>query len=142
MDLGATGWFNDRRMWAEMTRLRALDEPLLRTPRPFRPEVAAVIDPQSMIRVAAGGHVVTMPGVYEARRPLGRMGAPYGQYLQDDVAAGRVRAKMYVFLTAWCLSPAERQQLLRRHPRCPARLVLCPGIPGRKSALRSTPCTS
>ena len=29
MDLGATGWFNDRRMWAEMGRLAALDEPLL-----------------------------------------------------------------------------------------------------------------
>ena len=76
MDLGATGWFNDRRIWAEMTRLRALDEPLLKTPRPFRPEVAAVIDPGSMIRVAAGGNAVTTPGVYEARRPLGRLGAP------------------------------------------------------------------
>jgi hypothetical protein len=112
MDLGATGWFNDPRMWAEMARLKLLDEPLLQNPRPFRPEVAAVIDPQSMIRVAAGGHAVTIPGVYEVRRPLGRMGAPYGQYLQDDVAAGRVGAKMYVFLTAWCLSPSERRQLL------------------------------
>ncbi len=112
MDLGATGWFNDRRIWAEMTRLKTLDESLLKTPRPFRPEVAVVIDPQSMIRVAAGGQVAATPGVYEARRPLGRMGAPYGQYLQDDVAAGRVSAKMYVFLTAWRLSPAERQQLL------------------------------
>ncbi len=112
MDLGATGWFNDRRMWAEMARLKALDEPLLKTPRPFRPEVAAVIDARSMIRVAAGGNAATNPSVYEARRPLGRMGAPYGQYLQDDVAAGRVRAKMYVFLSAWCLAPFERQQLL------------------------------
>ncbi len=105
MDLGATGWFNDPRMWAEMGRLAALDEPLLKSPLPFRPEVAAVIDEASMIRVAAGGTVVTRPGVYEVRRPLGRMGAPYGQYLQDDVAAGRVRAKMYVFLNAWCLLP-------------------------------------
>jgi len=112
MDLGASGWFNDRRMWAEMKRLDALDEQLLQHPRPFRPEVASVIDEQSMIRVAAGGQVATIPGVYEARRPLGRMGAPYGQYLLDDVAAGRVRAKMYVFLTAWSLSPVQRQKLL------------------------------
>jgi hypothetical protein len=112
MDLGATGWFNDRRMWAEMKRLAVLDEPLLKSPRPFRPDVAAVIDEASMIRVAAGGQVATVPGVYEARRPLGRMGAPYGQYLLDDVAAGRVRAKMYVLLTAWSLSPAQRQRLL------------------------------
>jgi hypothetical protein len=112
MDLGASGWFNDPRMWAEMKRLRILDEPLLRSPLPFRPEVAAVIDERSMIRVAAGGQVVTVPGVYEVRRPLGRLGAPYGQYLLDDVAAGRVRAKVYVFLTAWSISPAERRQLL------------------------------
>jgi hypothetical protein len=112
MDLGATGWFNDPRMWAEMSRLAALDEPLLAHPRPFRPEVAAVIDEKAMIRVAAGATAVTLPGVYQVRRPLGRMGAPYGQYLQDDVIAGKVKAKMYVFLNAWCLSAEERKQLL------------------------------
>ncbi|MHB1035115.1 MAG: beta-galactosidase [Pirellulales bacterium] len=112
MDLGATGWFDDPGMWAQMKRLAALDEPLLARPLPFRPEVAAVIDEAVMLRVAAGGTSVTLPGVYEVRRPLGRMGAPYGQYLQDDVIAGRVRAKMYVFLNAWCLSPSQRQALL------------------------------
>ena len=112
MDLGATGWFDDPRMWAEMARLKSLDEPLLQNPRPFRPEVAAVIDEHSMLRVAAGGQVVTVPGVYEVRRPLGRMGTPYGQYLQDDVLAGRVQAKMYVLLTSWSLSPQQRRELL------------------------------
>ena len=111
MDLGATGWFEDRRMWEQMERLRALDEPLLESPLPFRPEVAAVVDEPSMIRVAYGGDLVTRPGVYEARRPLGRMGAPYGQYLLDDVSAGRVGAKMFVFLNAWCLSPGDRRQV-------------------------------
>ncbi len=112
MDLGTSGWFDDPRMWAEMRRLAALDEPLLKHPRPFRPEVAAAIDEKAMIRVAAGGTAVTLPGVYQVRRPLGRMGAPYGQYLQDDVIAGKVKARLYVFLTAWRLSPAERERLL------------------------------
>jgi len=112
MDLGATGWFNDRRMWMEMARLKALDQPLLDHPIPYRPDVAAVIDPRSMIRVTPAGHAVTVPGVYEVRRPLGRMGAPYGQYLLDDVIAGRVRAKMHVLLTAWCLDPEQRRKLL------------------------------
>jgi beta-galactosidase len=112
MDLGATGWFNDPRMWAEMARLKALDEPLLEKPLPFQPEVAVVIDEESMIRVAASGDVLTRPGVYEVRRPLGRLGAPYGQYLQDDVAAGRVRARMVVFLTAWSLTADQRERLL------------------------------
>ncbi len=112
MDLGSSGWFDDPRMWAEMIKLKPLDEQLLEKPRPFRPEVAVVVDEQSMMRVAAGGDAVTRPGVYEVRRPLGRMGAPYGQYLLDDVIAGRVHAKMYVFLTAWCLTAKQRQELL------------------------------
>lgn len=113
MDLGATGWFNDPAMWAEMKRLRALDEPLLKKPTPFRPQVAVVIDERAMLRVAAGGTLVTRPGIYEARAPLGRMGAPYGQYLLDDVLASRVKAKLQVFLNAWSLSAAERAKLLK-----------------------------
>jgi hypothetical protein len=111
MDLGATGWFNDPRMWAELERLQALDQPLLDRPQPFRPEIAAVIDERSMLRVAAGGQVLTVPGVYQVRRPLGRCGAPYGQYLQDDLLAGRVPGKLLVMLTPWCLSPAQRSSL-------------------------------
>jgi len=85
---------------------------MLDQPRPYRPEIAAVIDEASMIRVAAGGVAVTRPGVYEARGPLARTGAPYGQYLLDDVAAGRVDAKLYVFLNAWCLSKTQRDAVL------------------------------
>lgn len=113
MDLGASGWFNDARLWEDMKQLRGMDEEFLKKPTPFRPEVAAVIDERSMWRVAAGGNLVTVPGIYEARAPLGRLGAPYGQYLLDDVLAGRVTAKLYVFLNAWSLSAAERAQLLR-----------------------------
>lgn len=112
MDLGMSGWFNHPQYWQEMKRLEALDQAMLKTPRPFRPEVAAVIDESSMTRVSFGGQVVTVPGVYSVRQPLGRMGAPYGQYLLDDVTAGRVSARMYVLLTAWSLSPDQRRQLL------------------------------
>ena len=128
MDLGATGWFNDRRMWAEMRRLAALDEPLLRQPRPFRPEVAAVIDEASMIRVAAGGQAATVPGVYEARRALGRMGAPYGQYLLDDVAAGRVRGQDVRLPDRLVALAGPAPAAPGRHARQPAGLVLRPGL--------------
>ena len=113
MDLGATGWFNDPALWDEMRRLRALDEPLLRHPKAFVPEVAAVLDERSIPRVAAGGNLVTRPTLYESRSALGRMGAPYGQYLLDDVLADRVPAKLQVFLNAWALSAAERAALRR-----------------------------
>jgi len=112
MDLGATGWFNDPGMWEQMAKLSALDEPLLEHPTPYRPEVAAVIDGRSMMRVAAGAHHVTTEAVSRARQALGRTGAPYGQYLLDDVLAGKVHAKVYVFLSAWCLDPDQRRQLI------------------------------
>ena len=114
MDLGAAGWFDDAGMWAEMKRLEAIDLSLLDPPVPFRPEVALVNDARSMCQVATGGAAVTRPLVYEGRGPLARMGAPFGQYLLDDVLAGRVDAKLYVVLNAWVLTAAERAQLRER----------------------------
>jgi len=108
MDLGASGWFNDRRMWVEMARMNALDQAFLTQPAPFQPEVAAVLDERGICCLAADGSRVTGPGIYEARAALGRLGAPYGQYLSDDVLNGRVWAKLFVFLNAWSLSPEQR----------------------------------
>ncbi|MDG3006973.1 beta-galactosidase [Paludisphaera mucosa] len=111
MDLGATGWFNDRRLWDEMRRLEAIDRPLLEDPVAYRLEIAAVLDEASLTRVAAGGQVVSRPAVYEARGALGRAGAPYGQYLLDDVIAGKVDARLYVILDAWSLTAEQRAGL-------------------------------
>lgn len=111
MDLTASGWFNDPGMWAEMARLAKLDDPLLAEPRPFRPQIAAVIDEQSMLWVTPKGVAVSRPGIYEVRRALGRAGAPYGQYLQDDVERGRVDARLYVMLNAWRLTADQRRSL-------------------------------
>jgi beta-galactosidase len=111
MDLGMTGWFNDPRMWNEMKRLEAVDRILLEKPVRYRPQVAAVIDEHAMLETAASAWGVTESGIYQVRRPLGRLGAPYGQYLLDDVLRGRVDAKLFVFLNAWQLSVAQRQAL-------------------------------
>ncbi|MCX7006482.1 MAG: beta-galactosidase, partial [Kiritimatiellaeota bacterium] len=54
MDLGATGWFNDQGLWDEMRRLDALDTPLLKQPRAFKPEIAVVIDELAVREIAAG----------------------------------------------------------------------------------------
>ncbi len=113
MDLTRTGWFNDPGMWAEMKRLEGLDEYFLKKPTPFRPEVAVVIDEAAMLRVAPGGSRAAKTSIYDARAPLGRMGAPYGQYLLDDVLAGRVQAKLFVFVNGWCFSSGERARLER-----------------------------
>jgi hypothetical protein len=113
MDLGSSGWFDDPGMWDVMRRLEGMDRTLLQTPIPFRPEVAVVVDEASMDRVTPAGSAVTRPVVYESRRALGRMGAPYGQYLLDDVVAGRVPdAKVLVVLNAWALDAKQRAGLL------------------------------
>ncbi|OGV66015.1 MAG: hypothetical protein A3K19_00375 [Lentisphaerae bacterium RIFOXYB12_FULL_65_16] len=113
MDLGATGWFNDAKLWEEMGRFKAMEETLLANPVPFKPAVAAVLDERSMRYVAAAGAsaATTRPLIYTGRANLHRMGTPFGQYLLDDVAAGRVSARQYVFLAAWALTGAERQAL-------------------------------
>ena len=108
MDLGATGWFNDAALWAQMKKLEPIDQYFLEHPTPFKPQIALVVDPKSMMRIAPKVNL----GIYNARKPLGRMGAPYGQYLLDDVAAARVDAKVYVFLAAWCMQSEQRRQLL------------------------------
>ena len=73
-----------------------------------------MIDERAMLRLAAGSTVVTGPGVYEVRAQLGRMGAPYGQYLLDDVLAGRVHARLFIMLNAWRLTEQERTTLAER----------------------------
>ena len=128
MDLGMTGWFNDERMWDEMRRLAPVDQIFLERPIPYRPEVAAVIDERSMLETSASAWTVTEPGIYQVRRPLARMGAPYGQYLLDDVVRGQVHSKLYVFLNAWQLSAVQRQAL-KTHTRAGCRVwCYAPGL--------------
>ena len=127
MDLGATGWFDDSRLWDRMAQLRSLDQYFLDHPTPFRPEIAAIVDEGSLLRVTEAGSLVSGQCIYRAREPLGRVGAPYGQYLLDDVLAGRVHAKLYVFLNAWTLN-AEQRTLLETVTR-DASTIWCYTVP-------------
>jgi hypothetical protein len=111
MDLGRTGWFDDPRMWQQMKLLEQIDNEMLRHPHAFTPEIAAVVDPRSMLLVTPAGSTASWQSVGRAREALGRVGAPYGQYLLDDILAGRVKAKLYVFLNAWRLSESDLQKL-------------------------------
>lgn len=113
MDLGATGWFDDARLWQRMAELRTMDQYFLDHPTPFTPEIAAVVDERSLLRVTEAGSLVSGQCIYRAREALGRVGAPYGQYLLDDVLAGRVHARLYVMLDAWSLTPDQCARLAK-----------------------------
>ncbi len=112
MDLPGEGWFNDARIWQEMVRLRPVDTAMLHRSKPFTPEVAAIMDEDSMCHLTGGSAVAAQPLIYSGRADFGRIGAPYGQYLLADVTAGKVPAKLQVFLSAWALSPVQRRELV------------------------------
>ena len=114
MDLPAEGWFNDARIWEEMSLLRPVDLAMLEREKPFAPEIAAIVDEESMCHLPGGSAAFAAPLIYHGRAALGRSGAPYGQYLLDDVLAGRVPARLQVFLAAWALSPEKRTALVRQ----------------------------
>ena len=113
MDLCRSGWFNDERLWAGMKQIRSMDDAMRERPTPFRPEIAAVVDERAMRHLTAASSASAKAAVYDARRALGRCGAPYGQYLLDDVLAGRVPAKLLVLLGPTLLDDAERTRLAK-----------------------------
>ena len=111
MDLPARGWFNDAAIWQEMVRLHPVDAAMARRTTPFTPEIAAVIDETSMCHLTGGSEPAGRPLIYDVRAALGRSGAPYGQYLLQDVINEKVAAPVQFFLSAWRLTPEQRQAL-------------------------------
>jgi len=111
MDLFGAGWFNDPALWQEMKRLAPVDQAMLGRKKTFTPEIAAIIDEDSMCYLPGDSAKLADPLTYEVRGALGRCGAPYGQYTLEDAVAGHVPAKLQFFLAAWALTPAQRQEL-------------------------------
>jgi hypothetical protein len=107
MDLPGQGWFNDAAIWEQIVRLRSVDEAMASRQTPLTPEIAAIIDEDSMCHLTGGSALAARPLVYEGRAALGRSGAPYGQYLMEDALAGRVHARLQVFLSAWRVTPEQ-----------------------------------
>ena len=70
-----------------------------------------------MCHLPGGSAAFAAQLIYEGRAALGRSGAPYGQYLFADVIAGKVPARLQIFLSAWALTPGERVDLAaKRNP--------------------------
>jgi hypothetical protein len=114
MDLPGWGWFNDAEIWREMKRLRPVDEAMLKRSAPFAPEIAVIIDEMSMHHLTRGS------GLVHDRSVFGRIGAPYGQYLMDDVYQRNVSARMKVFLSAWRQEVKDGLMLKRQRDKASA----------------------
>lgn len=117
MDLFGAGWFSDPLLWEEMRRIAPLESAL--RPFPPAPQIAEIIDENSLLYLAPAGFernyqsAVAGPLIKNGRADRGRTGAPLGQYLLDDLLAGRIRPKLAVVTAAWALDGTQRR-LLRR----------------------------
>lgn len=105
MDLPACGWYMDPQLWKVMTRLEPFDRAMLDRKRSFTPEVAAIVDEESMMYLSLGR--VSQPFVSAPRAAYGRAGAPYGQYLLSDVLKKPLDAKLQIFQSAWYMTPEK-----------------------------------
>ena len=111
MDLGGFGWFDEPKLWQDaMLPLNAPDQDKLLAPRPYRPELASVIDTRSML-YAANDSAVSQHAFTDLRSTLPRTGAAFGQYMLEDLLGGEVPATVVVLSNAWVLDAEQRDRL-------------------------------
>ena len=128
MDLGSSGWYADPKLWKVMAEEASLDRDLLERKLPFAPEVAAIVDEESMLYLSLGRisrHVVS-----DLRLALGRGGAPYGQYLLSDVLRNPLAARLQFFQSAWYLTDEQRAQLRAQRAARPGMTRVWSWAPG------------
>ncbi|HOX38498.1 MAG TPA: beta-galactosidase [Candidatus Brocadiia bacterium] len=111
MDLSGTGWLESETIWNDLHKLRNICETEMSKNPVYRPEVAIIVDEESLLYLKPG-RKVALPLIYEFRRQVNRMGASTGIYLLEDLLAGTVpAAKAYLFLNAFKLTQKERTRL-------------------------------
>ncbi len=111
MDLMGAGWLDSAEIWQNLAELVGVYEEILPDMKPYRPEIAVVVDEQSLCYLSYG-NAITMPLLSLFRKQLYRIGAPVGLYLLSDVCTGAVdHAKLYLVLNAFAPSEAQRRAL-------------------------------
>ena len=107
MTSGTRGWFDSEEIWDDLEALLHLYEKRAATASRYQSEIAVIVDEESALHTH--WNQGTRDLLYNSRSDLLRIGAPIGFYLLDDLIAGKVpRAKMYVFLNAFYISPERR----------------------------------
>lgn len=109
MDLFGRGWFRDAEIWKVRKALNVMDDAMLRRKKPYSPEIAVVMDEESMMMNGWGSSAKMR--TFCSRRGFETCGAPYGQYLLDDVLENPPSAKLFYVAYAKDLSPERREKL-------------------------------
>ena len=110
MDLFGRGWYRDADLWQIRTKLAKLDDLMLARQRPYEPEIAFVMDEASMLYLKP--HANRAMGTLTARKFFDACGAPYGQYLLNDLLADPPKnAKLFFMGFAYRLTKEQRAKL-------------------------------
>ncbi|NUQ00359.1 MAG: hypothetical protein HUU35_10960, partial [Armatimonadetes bacterium] len=111
MDFG-TGWMAHPAFFKQFGQALATWQST--APAPFQPEVAVVVDEDSL-RYLRVGNELTAPAINRLRRTFNQIGCPIGLYLLTDWCAGRLpdSVRCVYALNAWRLTTAQRAALRR-----------------------------
>lgn len=115
-DLLADGRWNDPMFWASTPLLRRMAAEL-RGEEPFAPEIACVVDEQSVHYLRASTHPQLLHSLSYWRAELDRIGAPVGYYLQSDLNKLPSSIKVLVMANPYFVSQNDRKQIRRLYNR-------------------------
>lgn len=126
MDFPGRGWYDGDELWEIQKVLAPFENLFLARTRPFTPEIAAVTDEETLLRVAPGcGNYLNPLAGRTTRTALNRSGAPHGQYLFSDVCRLPLDAKLQIFTSAWCPTEAQIKAVAAQRQSHPALRVWC-----------------
>ncbi len=130
MDLFGAGWFSDPVLWELMRKFAALDAAMR---QPAVVQLAEIIDENSLLYLSPAGFernynsAVSGPLIKDGRAARGRTGASSGQFLLDDLLAGKVKSGLNVITSAWALDGVQRRKLRVLSEQVPAFWCWAPG---------------
>lgn len=131
MDLHGVGWYNDPELWKEMDYFKKIEAKSLANPVPYEPEIAMVADDNSMLHLFGAGsysRLVTEGLVHMGSR-IGHIGAPYGQYLQNDLLAGMFpKVKLAIFCMPFAMDKKQRKAMQNYAGKHACIWVYAPGF--------------
>ena len=111
LDIRDMGWHDDPDMWQIQQQLNPAEQVQLARQTPYAPQIAMVVDEDSMLHLSGQSRPLAMPLVYLSRDAFGCSGTPYSQVVLGDVATGRLAPSLQFFLAAWSLTEPQRDGL-------------------------------
>ena len=115
-DLLADGRWNDPAFWDAAAQYRRIAAEL-RTAPPFAPEVAFIVDEDSVHFLRATTHPLLLESLARWRAELARTGAPIGYYLQRDLPRLPDSVKVLILANAYQIDKPERRAIKDRLAR-------------------------